>query len=283
MNELETKRQKYQKWAKFLGFGAFLVALGPIYILMLQGIAALVALGIAAAVAFVVINLLPAFGVLVANWRLKALKAVASANPIETLENQYEQKMTTLAATLENITKSFAVLQNLHTQIKAHNEKFPNRPSQHLDKFQKLKALVKLRGDKYKLAKANLAKFSELIDEKRSDWEIAKTMAEASELAKVGEDFQSKLLQDTAVNTVNTELNMAFAELETSLLDADDTVTTVTVLDAVEVATVNKGRVAQLPEKTGALPLDLGFNIDDIEADFAMPVRRGNKSGALPE
>ena len=61
--------------------------------------------------------------------------------------------------------------------------------------------------------------FAEVIDEKRSDWKIAQTMAEASKLANVGQDFQSKLLKDTALNTIQDGLNLAFSELETSLLD----------------------------------------------------------------
>lgn len=255
MNQLEQKSQKIQKWTKIIAFGGLCLLLGPVYILMLQGIAALAALGIAAAVAVVAINLMPAFSVMVANWRLKSLKAAAAANPIETLENRYQERMAALAGIRENITKSFAVLQSLYSQIQEHNKKFPERPSQHAEKYVKLKSLVELRGAKYKQAQSNLHQFSGLIEEKRSDWEIAKTMAEASQLASVGEDFQSKLLHDTALVTIQDGLNMAFAELETSLLDEQQPGTLIAT---------NK-ETSRIPEKCGPPSLDLDFDVEEIE------------------
>ena len=92
MTDLETKRKHIEMAMKVLGLGALCLILGPIYLTLLHGMAALVALGIASAVGFAVVNLLPAFAASVANWRLKALKAVAAANPIETLENQYAER-----------------------------------------------------------------------------------------------------------------------------------------------------------------------------------------------
>ena len=68
-------------------------------------------LGVFSAVAFVIINLIPAFARLVGNWRLKALKAVAAANPIENLEMIYRDKMNALAASRENINATYAILQ----------------------------------------------------------------------------------------------------------------------------------------------------------------------------
>ncbi len=255
MNELETKRQRIEKWTKIAAFFGLCIALGPIYIILLQGIAALFALVISAVVAFTAINLIPALSRHVANWRLKALKAVAAANPIETLENRYQELQTALNGTRDNIKKSYAVLQTLDSQIETHKTSFPDRPSQHLEKRDKLKALVQLRGDKYKEAKENLNKFANVIEEKRSDWEIAKTMAEASKLANAGEEFQSKLMQDTALNTIQDGLNLAFAELETSLLDEQHAKTTVIT------ATVVKA----LPEKSSS-SIRLDLDSDLLEA-----------------
>jgi hypothetical protein len=198
---------------------------------------------------------------------LKALKAVASANPIETLENRYQVRDNALVGIRENIKKSYAVLQELWAQIQEHTEKYPNRPSQYLDKYNKLKALVELRGKKYKLAQANLKTFGELIEEKRSDWKIAQTMAAASELANVGEDFTSKLLQDTALNTIQDGLNMAFSELETSLLDEQPN----TTVNVVEVSSTPVK--AGIPVKCGPPTLDLGFDPESMEMN-STPSRR---------
>jgi len=180
----------------------------------------------------VVINLIPAVARLVGNWRLKALKAVAAANPIENLEMIYRDKMNALAASRENINATYAILQDLYNQIKEHDATYPGKPSQWLDKYNKLKALVELRGEKYKASKVKLQDFSAIIDETRSDWKIAQTMAQANTLANVGEAFESQLMQDTALTTVQDGLNLAFAELDTALLDEAPTSATVVAAPA---------------------------------------------------
>jgi hypothetical protein len=263
MNTLtpEQKAQRIQTVVKVAALGGLLVILGPVYITMLHGMMALAALALTAAVSFVVINLIPAFARLVGNWRLKALKAVAAMNPIESLEIIYRDKQAALSASYENIKQTYAILQGLHDQITEHDEKFPGKPSQYLDKYNKLKALVELRGKKYKQAKVNLAQFSDVIEEKRSDWQIAKTMAQANKLANVGEDFESKLMQDTALSTVQDGLNNAFAELDTALLDetpGGSATVTVSAASAPKVVT-NSNSTVSMPDL-------------DLESDDSQPI-----------
>jgi hypothetical protein len=228
----EQRKQRIETIVKILSVAGLCLILGPVYLTMLHGMEALVALGVFSAIGFVVINLIPAFARLVGNWRLKALKAVAAANPIENLEMIYRDKMNALAASRENINATYAILQDLYNQIKEHDANYPGKPSQWLDKYNKLKALVELRGEKYKASKVKLQEFSDIIDEKRSDWKIAQTMAQANKLANVGEDFESKLMQDTALTTVQDGLNLAFAELDTALLDEAPTSATVVAAPA---------------------------------------------------
>lgn len=272
MNELELKRKRIEKIAKVVGLCVAGFLFAPIALLTIQGLISLI---VVAVIALAVINVgIPWFAVSLANWRLKALKAAASANPIETLENRYKDRQDALLGIRENIKQSYSVLQGLYSQIQEHSEKYPNRPSQYLDKYNKLKALIELRGKKYKQAQKNLVAFGELIEEKRSDWKIAQTMAEASKLANVGEDFQSKLLQDTALNTIQDGLNMAFSELETSLLDEDSA--------SSSIVTVAPASVTAIPEKCGPPSLDLGFDSDALEVE-AEPVlaRRQTNSYSL--
>ena len=215
----EQRAQRIEGIVKIAGFVALLLVLGPLYLTLLHGMAALAALLLCGALGFVAINFIPALARLVGVWRLKALKAIAAANPIEILEQRYQEREQALLGIRANITESYAILQGLWSQIQEHADNFPDRPSQYLEKYNKLKALVELRGKKYKKAQANLVTFGQFIEEKRSDWKIAQTMAKASQLAQVGEDFQSRLMQDTALTTIQDGLNMAFSELETSLLD----------------------------------------------------------------
>lgn len=255
MNDLEIKRRRIETFGKVIGLGIAGFLFAPFAYATITGLISAIVVGV---IGLTVVHVgVPWFSISLANWRLKALKATAMANPIETLENDYKKKQENLVQSRNNIKASYAILETLYSQIQEHASKYPNRPSQYLDKYNKLKALIELRGNKYKQAQTNLAQYSELIEEKRSDWEIAKTMAQASELANVGEEFQAKLLQDTALNTIQSGLNLAFSELEVSLLDENNTVKmdkTVTV-----VGVSPKG---VLPEKCNSL--DLGFDTDNI-------------------
>lgn len=266
-SDLEIRRARIEKWVKVLGLGVFGFLFAPFALATITGLISLV---IVSVIGLLVVNVgLPWFAVSLANWRLKALKAAAALNPIETLENQYGERQNALLKIRDNIKQSYAVLQTLYSQIQEHNEKYPNKPSQFIDKYSKLKQLVELRGKKYKQAQVNLLAFSNLIEEKRSDWKIAQTMAEASKLANVGEDFQSKLLKDTALNTIQDGLNLAFSELETSLLDEQ----------TIPVATMENSSTTPTQKLTLNSPpnaLDLGFDADsviDVEAE-CVPLKR---------
>lgn len=264
---LDQRKKRIETIVKVLGLAGLCLILGPVYITLLHGMAALVALGVASLIGFTVVNFLPAFAALIANWRLKALKAVAAQNPIETLENQYAQRQDALLKIRDNIKEFHAVVAELWTQIQDHNQKYPNHPSQFVEKYTKMKALLALRSQKYKQAQSNLVAFGELLEEKRSDWKVAQSAAKAMKLANVGEDFTSKLMSDTALSTIQDGLNMAFSELEVSLLDEQP-------ITAVPSAIAQSKIIVQLPEKAGPPPLDL----PDIEVEAVPVAAAGRRS-----
>lgn len=142
---LEQRRKRIETAAKVIGLAGVCLLLGPVYIILLHGMAALFALGAAAVVGFVAVNFLPVFAYHVANWRLKALKAVAAANPIETLENQYAQRQQAILAIRDSIKEFHGVVSDLWTQIQEHDRAYPNSPSQFAEKYAQMQALLALR------------------------------------------------------------------------------------------------------------------------------------------
>ena len=270
MNDIEQRRKKIETIAKVVGLGIAGFLFAPIAYATITGLVSLIVVGV---IGLAVVNIgVPWFAITMANWRLKAIKAAAAANPIETLENQYAEREQALLKIRDNIKEFHAVIQELWSQIQEHNEKYPDRPSQFLEKYNNMKALLALRSNKYKQAQANLKAFGELIEEKRSDWKVAQSAAKAMKLANVGEDFQSKLMQDTALNTIQDGLNMAFSELEVSLLDEQPATptATVTVLPYNEKAKVNQ----HADKPAGPPTLDLVF--DEKESVFS-PVSNRQK------
>ena len=127
--------------------------------------------------------------------------------------------------------------------------------------------MIELRGRKYKEAQAKLAQFAEVIEEKRQDWKIAQTMAKASKLANVGEDFQSTIMKDTALTTIQDGLNMAFSELETSLLDDQPSASSAP-------QQISTPTTRALPDKLALPALDLGSEDNKVIEAEVVPAKK---------
>jgi hypothetical protein len=265
----EQRAERVRKLASIAGLALAGFLFAPFAILTIKGLVSLIVVGV---IGLVTVNVgVPWFSYTLANWKLKALKSVAAANPIETLENIYQQRQEALLKIRDSIKEFHSVVQELWSQIQEHNEHYPDRPSQYLEKYNKMKALLELRSQKYKRAQTDLLQFSQLIEEKRSDWKIAQSMARADKLANVGEDFQSKLLKDTALTTVQDSLNFSFSELEVSLLDEQTAPTAIANSGVVTAALpAPKTTVASAPS---SLDLDLDGNVQ--EAEVVAPKRSG--------
>jgi len=215
MQDLELKRKRIEK---IVGGGLLLVIgfmVAPFIFVAIQGLVGLIAAGAVLAFSYYAA---PAVGRWLANMRIRSLKAVAAADPISTLQNAYAEKKDALTKQRENIKQLIAVGSKIFDQIQGYESRF-NKQSPRRVSYQQLQALIGVSKDKYARAQRNLVAFGEYIEEKTADWEIACSMAEASKLAKVGEDFVSKLMQDTAFTTIQDGLNLAFAELDASVMD----------------------------------------------------------------
>ena len=216
---IEEKGKRIEKIATVAAMTGICLILGPLLGIILHGLAALTFIGIACVIGFGVVNFAPAFGYWIANKKVAALKAIAAADPIGTLENLYRVKMEALNKTRDTLQEFNGLLIGLWDKIKEHDKKFPNTPSSNREKYNAMKQLYAVRSENYKKAYAKLGEFRETLDEKRDDWEITVGLLKADKLAKAGEDFNAKLMEDTALRTVTNGLNTAFAALDMSLLD----------------------------------------------------------------
>lgn len=221
MIDLEKKRKRIEALVKLLALGVTGFFVAPVIFITIKGLLGLI---VAAAIGSLMICFAPAVGAKLANWRLKALKAEASVNPIETLENQYSERSHALDAFLVNIKEFYAEIQNFHSEIEAYKTQFPNVECRFEPQYHKMVSLFRNRTEKYKSVQSSLKDFATVIEQKRSEWKVAQAAAKMSKAAGVGEDFLSKLMADTAIDSVQTGLNKAFAELEVSLLDEQVTV-----------------------------------------------------------
>lgn len=105
MIDIEAKRRFTENAAKIIGLGVISFLVAPIILIVIHGLIGLI---VAVAIGGLAINMAPAGAAMLANWRVKALKAVAAANPIETLENQYKDRQGALFRIRDNIKQSYA-------------------------------------------------------------------------------------------------------------------------------------------------------------------------------
>jgi hypothetical protein len=263
LDSLELKRARTEKFAKV---GLFIaVAVGGFMIspFILSAIKGVVGAGVLLVLMLVAINLAPWLSKKLANVRLKMLKAEAAKNPIETLENQYAEKMAALAAFRQSIKEFHGAVLSFKTTILEYKEKHEG-PTPYDEQYGKMVLLLKNREKKYIQVQQRLQEFALLIDRKRDEWKLAQIAIRTNKAAGVGEDFISKLMKDEAVSAVTDGLNTAFSELQVSLLDeqaenADPVVQTKNV-------TPTPASKA-LPSANDKLSLDLDFiNQEEIES-----------------
>ncbi len=260
--DLEQKRKRIENIVKVVGLCAVGFFVAPFIFVTIQG---LVGLAVAAVVGLGLVNVgIPWFAVKMANWRLKALKHEASLNPIETLENQYSVRAEALNQIRNNLKEFYGVVQELAEQIKSYKAAYPDKTSQFEEKYHKMLALYQLRASKYKASMKQLEAFNALIEEKRVDWRVAQSAAKAMKLANVGEDFQSRLMEDSALTSVQEGLNFAFSELEVSLLDEPPTPVLTVTTEPAKTTSRQRGAI----ENTKTTLSDHAFDLEEAQVSF---------------
>jgi hypothetical protein len=222
MNELDLKRNRIEKRVKIVATIVVTLALGflvaPIVFTAIKGLFGLIAVG---AIALVTINLVPWFSAMVANWRLKAIKYEAAKNPIETLQNNYNERYEALVAFRKSIETSSAAVATFRGKLDGFKKDYPQDAAKYDEQYDQMKQLLQIRAQKYRGAKAELASYEAEIKRVSAQWDIAQEAAKMNKAA-TGVDteaFLAKIQVSTALDSVQKSLNMAFADLELSLGD----------------------------------------------------------------
>jgi len=218
MNKQEIQRQKIERLVKVALAGAVCFFVAPVIFVTIKGLVGLVS---AFVIGSVVVNLAPWFGAKVANWRLKALKHEAALNPIETLETEYQTRLQQVATFEQRIKTFYGEIGLFENKVDGFVDTYGEKEAaKFVDQLEKMRRLYADRLAKLKRAQAELVTFEQEIQKARSIWEMAKAAAALSASAMIGTDeFVRKIQVDTALDSVQRNLGMAFADLETSLVD----------------------------------------------------------------
>ncbi len=214
------KKKKIKLFAQV--FTAIIIGLvvAPIIGLAIKGILGIIVFGL---IAFTTVQFAPWFGDLIANWRLKAIKHEASVNPVETLENDYLLRQSALLEFSKAIINFSTEIRNFMDELATFKKDSNNKPedaSTFEEQLDKMKQLLKIRKNKYEEISQQLVQYSSEIKRATSIWKMGQAAASMTKAAGMSEDdFMQKLKTETALSSVKTSMNKAFAELDTLCME----------------------------------------------------------------
>ena len=188
----EQRRKRIEFAVKAVGAGIIGLVAAPFIITAAWGVAGIIVIG---AVSIITINFIPVFASMVANWRLKALKAEASRNPVETLQNDYVKRQEALVEFKDAIKTFVMEVQTFSDKLSEFVKQYPDDADKFRSQLDKMKQLLKLREKKYKQAQQGLEAYHLEIQKAGAIWDMGQAAARMNEAAGLTEeDFFSKKL-----------------------------------------------------------------------------------------
>jgi ribosome-associated translation inhibitor RaiA len=221
----EQRKQRTENIVKAVGLLAVLFILGTTTIAttIITGIGVLGALILAGAGVFTVSKFLPYFAMKIGNARLKAIKAEAMKNPVETLQNQLVKKREALAQFKEQIRIFAGQVLSFTDQVKQYVKEGLEDAQVYVDQLAKMNQLLKLRQEKCKQAEVMIGEFEDSIERTDRKWKMALAAQAMNEAAgEIAGDVFDKICIETSVNAVQDKLNESMADLEMALMDEEN-------------------------------------------------------------
>ena len=231
---IEQKHKRFKTIATVLGMGAIGLIVAPFIFMAIGG---LIGLGIAAAIAFILVQLAPWFALKVANWKyrlidaekvehIKAVTEAAAENPIETLTALLIAKKAAFEVFKKSVEQAITARSNFKDKVAKFKERYPARAPEFEAQLQRMTDLTEKKKIALADAKQSLADGDMKLEEMKAYYEMSKDAIEANRAAGMdtGDAFE-KLKADTACDAVFSQMNEAFAQLEVAAaldVDADD-------------------------------------------------------------
>lgn len=219
---METK--KVPSWLKPVVIGSIsLVGASLAFGLIIKGLAALFALGIAAVFILIAINFGPFIAEWLANAGLETRKHEWKESPVPTLQNQYMERVKSLEGKRAALTETITAVEDFRTLMRNFAQRFPANKQKIANYEIQLGKLVQVENDqkqKFENAVASVQEFSGKLEEAEAEWDVIVALRKANKNAQIDRDPMEVLKERIAFGSVETNMNKCFAELETSLLSA---------------------------------------------------------------
>lgn len=212
-----SKLSNYIKW----GIGILgAVIISPIVFLAVKGI---VGLAIAVFTGAVVINVAPAAGNMLANWKLKLIKDEANRNPIETMENLFIEKQKELNQADTNITEFDTEVRNYDDQLSDFKKQYPEEANTYQEISNKMHQAYENMVSQQSEARQALVDFQQKITRAKAIYKMALAADHVTTLSKSAEQQAfSEIREKVAFDTVRSSLNRSFANLNMAVQKRSD-------------------------------------------------------------
>jgi DNA repair exonuclease SbcCD ATPase subunit len=208
-------RKKYETLAKLVVWGVGLAIAGPFIWMSLEGLFALAALGLTAGVIW---SVAPGVADWFANKRIALIKAVAEANPIETMNNLYLEKCDEFRVQQGAVTEFETQYRNVADMVEGLKRTDPAEAAEFSEELAQMKyGLESLRAEQ-KAAQGELNVAKETIAKMERLWKVANAMNKALAASSIAQSKKfNEIKQAVAFDTVRTNLNRAFSNLNTAV------------------------------------------------------------------
>lgn len=219
----EQRKQRTETIVKVVGLLGICLVLGPLYFTILHGLGAIAALFVGAGVIYTVNKFLPWMAMVIGNARLKAIKAEAMKNPVETLQNQLVKKRDALAEFKNQIRVFAGQVLSFTDQVNQYVKEGLEDAHVYVEQLKKMNQLLKIRQEKCKQAEVMLEEFAESIQRTDRKWKMALAAQAMNEAAgEIAGDVFDQICIETSVNAVQDKLNESMADLEIALMDEEN-------------------------------------------------------------
>ncbi len=227
MNQPIINDPRARFWGNVAKYGAVIVAGFFIAPYIWVAIGGLIGLVVAVGVILAAWMLRPVAFSFAANMRLKLIKAEASKNPIETLQNDLKDKAQALANRKDAIETLNSQIRTFSDKVDEIKASYGAEDAGYLKLSRDLADLRRVyahRCEKWKEAREQLKLYEEEIKRANMIWEAAQAAAAARETSGLTEDeFFAKLRTETAFEAIKKSYNDALASLDTALLEGPST------------------------------------------------------------
>lgn len=213
----EERGKKLSAVVKYGLMLAVCFAVAPFIFGAIQG---LVGLLVAGAISYTAIELTPWFSRKVANGVMKLLRHEARTNPIETRMNILIDMREKLKQYANEITTFAAEVRNFADEVKALQQTQPEDAADFEEQLRNLHLLLERKKQAYERATAQANEFEVATQRAARKWKVAQSAIRMNKLAgQSKDDMLNKIMAEEALDSVQTAMNRAFAELDTAVAE----------------------------------------------------------------